>query len=279
MLGDIVKVTPTSKAVGDMALFMVANDLSVADVLDPKRDIVFPQSVIDLVIGRMGQNPGGFPKEVRDRILRGEKPLKGRPGASLPPADFEEAGTKLAATLGREPSQRDIVSYLLYPKIFEDFAAHEAKYSDTSVLPTPAFFFGLEAREEITLDIEEGKTLIVKFSTVSDSHADGTRTVFFELNGQPREVTVVDHSLAPSATVRKKAEADDPRQVGASLPGMVVTVAVQVGDRVAKGQKLFLLEAMKMQATLVAERSGKVAQVLVQPGTQVEIGDLLLVLE
>ncbi len=276
LLGDIVKVTPTSKAVGDMALFLVTNDLTCADVLDSGRDIAFPQSVIDLVSGRMGQTVGGFPRKVRDRILRGEKPLRGRPGNSLPPADFKQAEADLTKLLRREPAQRDVASYLLYPKVFEDFAAHQKKYSDTSSLPTPAFFFGLEQNEEIAVDIEPGKTLIVKFLTSSEPHADGTRTVFFELNGQPREVTVVDQSLDVESTRRKKAESNDPNQVGASMPGMVVTVAVRPGDQVAIGQKLLMVEAMKMQTTIVAERAGKVGEVFVKPGSQVEASDLLL---
>ena len=279
LLGDIVKVTPTSKAVGDMALFLVTNDLTCASVLDTTRDIAFPHSVIDLVSGRMGQTVGGFPRKVRDRILRGEKPVRGRPGRSLPAADFEQAKTKLAKSLRREPSQRELVSHFLYPKVFEEFSAHQRKYADTSILPTPAFFFGLESGEEIATDIEPGKTLIVKFLTVGHPHADGTRTVFFELNGQPREVTVVDHALDEPSSRRHKADPTDPSQIGASMPGMVVTVAVSLGDQVAKGQKLLMLEAMKMQTTIVSERDGKVSQVLVKPGNHVDTDDLLMTVE
>jgi pyruvate carboxylase len=279
LLGDIVKVTPTSKAVGDMALFLVTNDLSCADVVDSSRDIAFPQSVIDLVSGRMGQTVGGFPRKVRDRILRGEKPLRGRPGSSLPPADFEQAEAKLTKVLKREPTQRDIASYLLYPKVFEDFAAHQKKFSDTSIFPTPAFFFGMEPNEEVAVDIEPGKTLVIKFVTTSEPHEDGTRTVFFELNGQPREVTVVDQTLDVESSRSKKADPDDPNQVAASMPGMVVTVAIRPGDQVAVGQKLLMLEAMKMQTVVVAERDGTIGTVLVKPGSQVEAGDLLVVIE
>jgi pyruvate carboxylase len=276
LLGDIVKVTPTSKAVGDMALFLVTNDLTCADVLDTGREIAFPQSVIDLVSGRMGQTVGGFPRKVRDRILRGEKPLRGRPGSSLSAADFAQAKVKLSKSLGREPAQREIVSHFLYPKVFDEFSAHQHKYSDTSILPTPAYFFGLEPGEEIAVDIEPGKTLIVKFLTAGDPHEDGTRTVFFELNGQPREVTVADHSLDETSSRRHKADPANPNQVGASMPGMVVTIAVRPGDQVVKGQKLLMIEAMKMQTTLAAERDGRVSDVHVQPGTQVEAGDLLV---
>jgi pyruvate carboxylase len=276
LLGDIVKVTPTSKAVGDMALFLVTNDLTCADVLDAQREIAFPQSVLDLVSGRMGQTDGGFPRQVRDRILRGEKPLRGRPGSSMPPADFEQAGAKLTSLLGREPRRQEVLSYLLYPKVFEDFAAARERSPDTARLPTPVFLSGLEQNEEVAVEIDPGRTLYVKFLTCSDPHADGTRTVFFELNGQPRHVTVVDQALVANVSRGKKAESGNPRHVGASMPGMVVSVAVRPGDHVVKGQKLLMLEAMKMQATVVAEHEGNIEEVLVKPGSQVEAGDLLL---
>jgi pyruvate carboxylase len=276
LLGDIVKVTPTSKAVGDMALFLVTNDLTCVDVLDTGRDIAFPQSAIDLVGGRMGQAVGGFPRKVRDRILRGEKPLRGRPGSSLPAADFQRAKEKLKESLSRDPSQREIVSHFLYPEVFEEFSAYQQKYSDTSILPTPAYFFALEPGEEICVDIEPGKTLIIKFLTVGDPHEDSMRTVFFELNGQPREVTVVDHALDETSSRQHKADPTNSNQVGAGMPGMVVTIAVRPGDQVVKGQKLLMIEAMKMQTTLTAERSGRVSEVHVQPGTQVDAGDLLV---
>jgi pyruvate carboxylase len=279
LLGDIVKVTPTSKSVGDMALFLVANNLSAADVLDESRDIAFPESVIDLVSGRMGQPPGGFPRRVKQRVLRGKEAIKGRPGASLPPVDFKRTAVEMVRFLEREPNNREILSYILYPKVFEEFTTHLQRYSDTSGLSTPVFFYGAATGEEISVDIEEGKTLIVKFLTTGDPHADGSRSVFFELNGQPRDVSVIDRSLEPEKSKVLKADPTNPHQVGASMPGMVVTVAVQAGDRVAKGQKLLTLEAMKMQTNLAAERDGKIDQILVKPGTQVEAGDLLLTLQ
>lgn len=279
LFGDIVKVTPTSKSVGDMALFLVANNLSAADVLDENREIAFPESVIDLISGKMGQQPGGFPKRVRQRILRDREAVKGRPGASLPSVDLKKTATDMARFLHREPNDREVLSYVFYPKVFEDFAAHQLDYSDTSGLSTPVFLAGPTPGEELSIDIEPGKTLIVKFLTVGDPHADGSRSVFFELNGQPRDVSVMDRSLEPEQKKSRKADPNDPHQVGASMPGMVVTVAVQPGDRVARGQKLLTLEAMKMQTNLTAERDGKVDQLLVKPGTQVEAGDLLLILQ
>lgn len=276
LLGDIVKVTPTSKAVGDLALFLIANDMTPDDILDGTRELAFPQSVVDLVSGRMGQTPGGFPRKVRDRILRGEKPLRGRAGASLPPADFEQAAEKIRPLLDHEPCRREVVSHLLYPQVFEDFAKHQQQYADTSTLPTPAFLYGLEPGEEIAVDIEPGKTLIIRFLTVGEPHEDGGRTVFFELNGQPREVTVIDRTLEPVAPRRPQADPNNPAHVGATMPGMVVNVAVRPGDAVVKGQKLLMLEAMKMQTIIAAESAGRIDEVHVHPGTQVETGDLLM---
>jgi pyruvate carboxylase len=275
-LGDIVKVTPSSKAVGDLALFMVANGLSGKDLLEGDRELAFPESVIDLVSGMMGQPPGGWPKEIVRRVLRDRKPIKGRAAAGLPPADFDAALEKVRGMIAREPNRRDLLSYLLYPKVYQDYTAHARTYSDTSRLPTRTFFYGQEIGEEISVDIEEGKTLIIKFLTVSEPHADGTRTVFFELNGQPRDVSVVDNSLEATAVKAVQADPADPKQIGAAMPGMVVTVAVKVGDKITKGQKLFTLEAMKMETTISSEVSGRVADILVKPGSRVEAGDLLL---
>ncbi|MEX0585283.1 MAG: biotin/lipoyl-containing protein, partial [Pirellulales bacterium] len=279
MLGDIVKVTPTSKSVGDLALFMVANNLTTRDIESGDREFAFPESVIDLLAGRMGQPPGGFPKKLQKRILRDLKPVTGRPGESLAPADFDEAARAIEPLLHRTPTRQEVLSYLLYPKVYEEFLAHEQKYSDTSDLPTPAFFFGLSAGEEITVEIEPGKTLLIKYLTVGDPHPDGSRTVFFELNGQPRDLTVIDHSLEPETAKHPKADAADPCQIGASMPGMIVAVPGRPGDAVARGQKLLSLEAMKMEASIYAERDGKVGQVFVKPGSTVEAGDLLLTLE
>jgi pyruvate carboxylase len=276
LFGDIVKVTPTSKAVGDMALFLVANDLTCADVMQGDRELAYPRSVLDLLSGRMGQVEGGFPTDVRDRILRGEKPLKGRPGETLPPADLAQARETVAALVEGEPTNQDVVSYLMYPQVFEKLAEHQRQFSDVSVLPTPVFFYGMEAGEEIAVDIEPGKTLIIKFLTVGDAHHDGTRSVFFELNGQPREVTVPDHSLQSDVVERLKADPKNAKQIGASMPGLVVVVAVQPGDQIVAGQKLMTLEAMKMETTILAEADGKVGEVHVVAGTQVETGDLLI---
>ncbi len=279
LFGDIVKVTPTSKSVGDMALFMLANNLTCEDVLNPDRDIAFPGSVIDLISGGMGQPPGGFPDAVKNRVLLGKEEFVGRPGETLPPADMAAAKKSVAEMVEGEPSGRDVISWLLYGRVYEEFAMHQVQYSDVSILPTPNFFFGLEPGEEISIDIESGKTLIIRFVSVSTPHADGTRTVFFELNGQPREITVVDQSIEATGEASLKADPAISGQIGSTMPGMVVTVTAKVGDRIKKGQKLLTLEAMKMETTITADLDGKIRGVLVQPGRQVETGDLLVVIE
>jgi pyruvate carboxylase len=259
-----------------MALFLVANHLAINDVLDSKRELSFPESVVDLMSGRMGQPPGGFPPDVQSRILRGQKPLAGRPGAELAPVDFQAVSTELEQRIGRAPTRRELLSYVLYPKVFTEYVAHHDKYSDTSVLPTDVFLYGLEPQQEVAIEIESGKTLIVKFLTVGDPHLDGRRTVFFELNGQPRSINIRDLALEPDEKARVKADSADPLQVGAPMPGLVVTVAVSVGDVVPLGHKLLTLEAMKMETTIYAEQAGKVKELLVEPGTQVDTGDLLI---
>ncbi|MBX9624996.1 MAG: pyruvate carboxylase [Gemmataceae bacterium] len=283
LFGDIVKVTPTSKVVGDMTLFMMANNLTPADLLDPKKEVAFPESVVEFFEGKLGQPPGGFPPDLQKRILRGRKPLPDRPGALLPPADLAKTRAELEGKIGRKPSDTDLASYLLFPDagtrpgVFTTFARQQAQFSDLSVLPTPVFFYGMEKGEEASIEIEPGKTLIVKFLTVGEPQPDGKRVVYFELNGQPREVVVVDRTLGEGAVkTRPKAEAGNARHVGAPMPGAVIGVSVAAGEEVAAGQKLLTMEAMKMESTVYADRAAKVAEVLVSPGTQVDGGDLLI---
>ena len=276
LFGDIVKVTPSSKVVGDMALFLVANNLAPEDTLDPERELAFPESVVEFFEGRLGQPPGGFPKPLQERILKGRPSITERPGANLPPEDLEAARKKAEELLGEPATGRDAMSYLMYPRVFPDYAKHVRLYGDTSVLPTPLFFFGPEEGAENLVEIEPGKTLIVKLVAVSEPSPEGKRTVFFELNGQPREIVITDRSLASSVREAPKADPADPLQVGSPLPGLVVGVAVQAGDAIRKGQKLLSIEAMKMETTLYAERPGRVAEVLAAVGRQVETGELLV---
>ena len=277
LLGDIVKVTPTSKVVGDLTLYLLGNNLTPADLLDPARPVSFPESAVEFFSGKLGQPPGGFPRELQARALRGQPAMTGRPGDTLPPADFEQVKAEVARETGGDPTGQDVAAYLMYPKVFADLVRHEKLYSDVSVLPTTAFYFGLEPGEEVSVEIEPGKTLIVKFLAVGDPRDDARRLVFFELNGQPREVLVADKSLAPAAgAARPRAEPGNPKHVASPMPGAVVAVAVSAGETVARGQKLVTLEAMKMQTTIYAEAEGAVAEVLAKAGTQVEGGDLLV---
>jgi len=281
LFGDIVKVTPSSKVVGDMAIFMVHNNLKPEDILTPKRQLSFPKSVVDMMQGMLGRPEEGWPEKVRKIVLAsaGASSFDHRPGAKLEPADFTKTRQELALKIGLEPSDRDVLSYLLYPQVFLDFMQHREKFSDTSTIPTRPFFFGLNSNEEVTIEVEQGKAFIVTYLTVSDVHEDGTRTVFFELNGQPRAVRVADRSVQGELHVHPKAEPDNPHHVAASMPGKVSRVNVSKGDRVKQGEGLLSLEAMKMEAAVYAPRDAIVAQVLVETGSIVAAGDLLVVLE
>jgi pyruvate carboxylase len=258
---------------------MVANQLSAADIAENRREIAYPASVIDLVGGNMGQPPGGFPENVKKAILKDREELIERPGESLPPVNFEEIKETLHRKHKIEPTMQDIVTSALYPKVFDDFLKQCSAYSDLSILPSPIFFYGPEVGEEFSIDIETGKRLIVKFLTVGDPRPDGTRVVFFELNGQPREIEIQDKSIEGQAASRVKADPADPTHIAAGMPGMVIGVTIAVGDKVKKGQKLLALEAMKMETVVTAERDGEIAQLHVKSGSQVETGDLLLVLK
>jgi pyruvate carboxylase len=275
LFGDIVKVTPTSKVVGDMALFMVANDLTPEQVRDPQREVAFPESVVSLMKGELGYPPDGFPKELQAKVLRGEKPLPGRAGDFLPAVDLEAKRAEAEAAVNRKVSDTDLASYLMYPKVFKDYAAHRSHYGDVSVLPTPAFFYGLREREEIAVEIDRGKTLIVSQQGMSGPDEEGHVKVAFELNGQPRTARIAKAGLA-AAKAHPRAEEGNARHVGAPMPGTVVTVAVQPGQKVGKGDPLVSIEAMKMESMLAAERDGVVAAIHVRPGEAVNAKDLLL---
>jgi len=278
IFGDIVKVTPSSKVVGDMALFMVTNGLSAMDVLNPAKKLHFPRSVVEMMQGAIGFPEGGWPKVLQKIILdtAGVEPIKGRPGLRLPKADFEKTRKGLEEKVHLEVRDVDVLSYLLYPQVFLDYEKHLRAYDDTSVLPTHAFFYGLQSGEEISVEIEPGKTLIIKYLTSGEVRADGTRTVFFELNGQPREVDVRDKTLHVAVAERAKADANNPGHVGAPIPGMVASITVQLNQKVSKGDRLLVMEAMKMQSTVYAPVSGKVTQILAQVGQSVESKDLLV---
>jgi pyruvate carboxylase len=281
LFGDIVKVTPSSKVVGDMTLFLLVKGMTPADVLalDEHHDVAFPDSVREMLAGSLGTPPGGWPPQLQKIVLRGQEPDQGRPGANLPVADFDAQKMQLEKEIGRKVEHDQVLSYLLYPKVFLDFAKIRRSHSDISVLPTPVFFYGMQVGQEVAVEIEEGKTLIIKFLTVGDPHPDGTRTVFFELNGQPREVSVRDQALKSEERTRPKADASNPGHVGAPTPGLITGLFVQAGREVARNDKLLTLEAMKMQSTIYAPRDGKIVEVLTEPGQQVDAKDLLVVME
>ena len=278
LFGDIVKVTPSSKVVGDMTLLLMAKEMRPKDVLalNGKHDIPFPNSVVEMFSGALGVPPGGWPRKLQKVILNGRTPLKGRPSASLPPANFEQEQRDLEQRAGHAIRRDDLLSFLLYPEVFEKFDRFRRTYSDVSVLPTPAFLYGLKSGEEITVEIESGKTLIIKFLTFSEPHPDGTRTLFFELNGQPREITVRDKSLRVTERAHPKADPAEPGQVAAPTAGVISSVAVQANHAVERGSKLLTLEAMKMQSNIYAPLSGRIVKLWVSPGQQVEAKDLLV---
>ncbi|CAG4893586.1 pyruvate carboxylase [Paraburkholderia saeva] len=282
MFGDIVKVTPTSKVVGDMALMMVANDLSAADVCNPAKEIAFPESVVSLFKGELGFPPDGFPADLSRKALKAEPPTPYRPGDQIPPVDLEAARAEGEAACEQPLDDRQLASYLMYPKQAVEYFQHVRTYSDTSVVPTPAFLYGLQPQEEAAIDIDAGKTLLV---TLQGQHADaedGMVKVQFELNGQSRTTQVERRATAQTGAVRQSRAAADPSNplhVAAPMPGSVVTIAVQPGQRVSAGSTLLALEAMKMETHIAAERDCEIAEVRVQAGDRVAAKDLLIVLK
>ena len=276
LFGDVVKVTPSSKVVGDMALMMVAQGLSAADVLDPAREIAFPASVVEMLRGDLGQPPGGWPTALQAKALKGEPAITARPGSLLPPADLVVARSEAERKVGRHVSEEELSSWLMYPKVFADYASAQRRYGPVSVLPTPVFFYGLAPGEEIAVDLEPGKTLVIRLQTMEPAPEDGEVKVFFELNGQPRIIRVPDRSATRKVEARRKADPADPRHVAAPMPGAVATLAVVAGQQVKAGDVLVSIEAMKMETALHAERDGTVKEILVRPGQQIDAKDLVM---
>ncbi|MFO1074934.1 MAG: pyruvate carboxylase [Geminicoccaceae bacterium] len=278
LFGDIVKVTPSSKVVGDMALMMVSQSLTPEDVLDPAREVAFPASVVEMLKGELGQPEGGWPAGLQRKALKGEQPITVRPGSLLPEADLAAARAKAEKACGRRIDEQELASYLMYPKVFTDFAQTVRKYGPVAVLPTPVFFYGMRPGEEITVEIERGKALVVQLTAIGETHEDGRVEVFFELNGQPRLVAVPNRAAAATVQQRRKAEEGNDAHVAAPMPGSVASLAVRQGQKVAAGDVVLTLEAMKMEAALHAPREGVVLEILVHPGSQVDAKDLLMIL-
>ena len=275
MSGDIIKVTPSSKAVGDMALFMTQNNLTPSDVVARAKDLSFPDSYVSMMKGLMGQPPGGFPPEVQKAILKGEEPITCRPGELLENFDFDAAKASLKIKYALDATEEDLLSYAQYPKVFVDYILFNNAFGDVSVLDTPTFFYGIKIGEEKAITIQEGKTLIVKLLAIGELQADGSRTIFWELNGRRRNTVVQDAASGIKVKNRPKADPEIPGQIPAPMSGKVVELSVASGGSVEEGQKLLSTEAMKMLNVIKSPCAGVVKQILVAKGDDVSPGDLL----
>jgi pyruvate carboxylase len=276
MFGDIVKVTPSSKVVGDMALFMVQNEWTEEDVLTKGQTMDFPNSVVELFEGFLGQPAGGFPQDLQKVILKGKEPINVRPGELLESVNFTELGKELFDELGRPVTSHEVVAYALYPKVFKEYRKAVELYGDISVLDTPTFLYGLRPGQEIEVEIETGKTLMVKLVSIGHPQVDGTRVVYFELNGQAREVVVKDESIKTIVASKVKADPKNENHIATSMPGTVIKLLVEKGDKVEKGEHLVITEAMKMETTVQAPFSGVVKDIYVSSGEAIQTGDLLI---
>jgi pyruvate carboxylase len=290
LFGDIVKVTPSSKVVGDMALFLFSRGIRPEDVVNLEPGVTpFPESVLDMFSGGLGWPPGGWPEPIW-KVVLGEKNFqqakaryqsatrknKNIKGPAQEPVDLEKLASELSQKLKRTATEDDLYSHLMYPQVFAAFDKHRHDYADVSVIATPAFFYGLQPRQEINVTIEQGKTLIVRLINVSEPDKEGRRTVTYELNGTTRETSIADKQLSSKIKHRPKADLGDPRQIPAPIPGLIATIAVSVGHKVSKGDKLLMMEAMKMQTTVSAPIDGVVDEIHVSLGETVESKDLLI---
>ena len=280
MFGDIVKVTPSSKVVGDMALMMVSQGMTRDQVEDPETDVAFPDSVIDMMRGNLGQPPGGFPAEIVNKVLKGEAPNTARPGKHLPPVDLEAKRQEVSDQLDGTPiDDEDLNGYLMYPKVFTGYMQRHKTYGPVRTLPTKTFFYGMEPGEEITAEIDPGKTLEIRLQAVGETTDDGEVKVFFELNGQPRVIRVPNRIVKATTSAKPKAELGNANHIGAPMPGVVASVAVQAGQEVREGDLLLTIEAMKMETGIHAERDAVIKQTHVSAGAQIDAKDLLIELE
>jgi len=292
LCGDIPKVTPSSKMVGDFSIFLVQNDLLVLDgelpemvaatrqkLLGNSRRLDFPQSVVEYFQGYLGMPPGGFPEDLRKAVLKGQAVLVGRAGDGMPQFDFAAAASHMQSRIGRQPLGREVVSYALYPRVVDDYFAFRETCGDVSILPTPVYFYGLEPGQEVWVEIEPGKTLVILLEAIGEPDADGNVTVFFKLNGQNRHVSVLDKSRVSSVDARRKADPGQPGEVGSPMPGRVIGVHVSEDQAVEAGAPLLTLEAMKMETVVRAPLSGEVRELCTDVGNQVLGSDLLVVME
>ena len=280
MFGDIVKVTPSSKVVGDMALMMVSQGLTRAQVEDPTVDLAFPDSVSDMLRGNLGQPPGGFPADLTAKVLKGQTALTDRPGKAMPAANLDASRAELSELLdAKDVDDEDLNGYLMYPKVFLDYMGRHKTYGPVRTLPTKTFFYGMQPGEEITAEIDPGKTLEILLQAVGETNIEGDARVFFELNGQPRVIRVPNRKVKSATAARPKAELGNASHIGAPMPGVVASVAATIGAQVRKGDLLLTIEAMKMETGIHAERDSKIKTMHVVPGAQIDAKDLLVELE
>ncbi|WZL72857.1 pyruvate carboxylase [Clostridiaceae bacterium 35-E11] len=282
MVGDIVKVTPSSKMVGDMAIFMVQNDLTPGNILEKGKDMAFPDSVVSYFEGMMGQPVGGFPEDLQKIVLKGKEPITCRPGELLPPVDFDAIGKLLKEKHQIEPTMKEILSYALYPKVFEDYLKFIKEYGELSRMESDVFFEGLNEGETCEVEVAEGKIFVIKLVQIGKLDGEGNRQVVFEVNGNRREMTIPDRTYQTkesTAMMTAMADPDDQYEIGANIPGTVVKILVQEGDKVKEGQSLAIIEAMKMETNVTASISGQVKSIVIKEGQQVKSGELLMKLE
>lgn len=279
LFGDIVKVTPSSKVVGDMALFMIQNDLNEENIYEKGKTLDFPDSVIEFFQGYIGQPHGGFPKELQEVILKDREAITVRPGELLEPIDFGQLETELNEKFDIKPTKQDLLAYALYPKVFEEYLTTVKSFGDISVIDTPTFLYGLRLGEEVEVEIEKGKTLIIKLVSIGEPQHDGTRVIYFEFNGQSREIVIQDLTVEVDGSIGLKADPTNPNQIGATMPGTVLKVVVSKGSPVKRGDHLLITEAMKMETTVQAPKDGIVKEVYAHEGDAISTGDLLIELE
>lgn len=280
VVGDIIKVTPSSKVVGDLAIFMTKNNLTEENILEEGKNLSFPDSLVDYCKGMIGQPAGGVPKGLQEVVLKGEPAITARPGSLLPPEDFDAIKEHIKNDLGVEnPTQRQALSYALYPKVFDDYVNHVKDFNDVSELESDVFFYGLNIGQECEVEIEEGKNLTIKLVDIGEPKEDGMRTLTFELNGMLRDVDIKDNNYTGLIKSVEKADMNDPYQIGASIPGKVVKLLVKKGDEVEVNQPLIVIEAMKMETNIVAKSAGVINDIKVAVNDMVVDKQLLIQLD
>ena len=276
MFGDIVKVTPSSKVVGDMALFMVQNNLTEEAIYERGMELSFPESVVSFFRGDLGQPVGGFPKKLQSIILKGKEAYDVRPGSLAAPLNFGDVKSELTLLIGYEPKQDEVLSYLMYPEVFLTYRKSYDMFADVKVLDTPTFFYGMRLGERINVEIEKGKVLIIHLDDIGEPDLEGNRTLFFNLNGQRREIVVKDNSIKSTVQAKRKVEPTNKEQYGATMSGSVLEVSVKRGDKVKRGDTLLVTEAMKMETAIQSRFDGVVEHIHVTAGEPIQSGDLLI---